>query len=207
MDVGDYISSQLDVPQGDLTTAATYLVVWPDLSTSSGSGATADAGKTFTAAIGPVPAAGWGRLTWTVTGAGVGVQHSRFYVTPAPTGWAVWPPTVTDVKLDMARNQQVSQNDDDIAVCLGAAIDWVTDRKGHQWDLATSGESESGALKAPDQAMILGTVRLAIRWIIRRRSGDMMLSAGDQGQTRVASFDPDIDRMLRIGKHAPMAFA
>jgi hypothetical protein len=207
MDVGDYISSALAVPQGDGTTAATWLVVWPDGSTDTGSGATEDEGLNFTAAIGPVPASGWGRLTWTVTGAGVGVQHSRFYVTPAPTGWAVWPPTVTDVKLDMARNQQVSVSDDDIAICLGAAIDWVTDRKGGTWDLSSSAESESGALTPPDQAIILGTVRLAIRWIIRRRSGDGMLSAGEQGNTRVASFDADIYRMLRIGRHAPMAFA
>jgi hypothetical protein len=45
-------------------------------------------------------------------------------------------------------------------------------------------------------------VRLASRWHTRRRSPDALIEMGELGASRVPSFDPDIDRLLRIGRHA-----
>lgn len=57
-------------------------------------------------------------------------------------------------------------------------------------------------LPAPDADLKLGTLMLARRWDTRRRSPDGLVTMVDQGQARVLSFDPDIDRLLRLGRHA-----
>ncbi|PXY17351.1 hypothetical protein [Prauserella flavalba] len=57
-------------------------------------------------------------------------------------------------------------------------------------------------LPAPDADLKLGTLMLARRWDTRRRSPDGLVTMADQGSARVQSFDPDIDRLLRLGRHA-----
>ena len=54
----------------------------------------------------------------------------------------------------------------------------------------------------PTADLKLGTLMLARRWDTRRRSPDGLVAMADQGSARVLSFDPDIDRLLRIGRHA-----
>jgi hypothetical protein len=44
-------------------------------------------------------------------------------------------------------------------------------------------------------------LRLAGRWHTRRRSPDGLVAMAEMGAARVTSFDPDIDRLLRIGRH------
>lgn len=205
MDVGDYLTSRVSVPEGTGSTAATYLAVHPDGTTSSGAGVTGDGGLTFTANVALV-AAGWGRTTWTVTGPGAGVQHSRWFVTAAPTGWGVWPPSIMDLRLDMQRDGQVDVTDQALEQVLSAAISYVQDVKRDRVNFGLGDESESGR-SDPVYRYILGTLRLAERWHSRRLSLDGLLNMGDQGAARVGSGDIDIDRMLRIGRFAPSKFA
>lgn len=61
--------------------------------------------------------------------------------------------------------------------------------------------SELDGRQAPDRDMVLGTVRLASRWYARRLTPSALIELGDLGGARVPSFDADIERMLRIGKH------
>ncbi|MGH3500756.1 MAG: head-tail connector protein [Nocardioidaceae bacterium] len=48
--------------------------------------------------------------------------------------------------------------------------------------------------------LVLGTVRLAGRWYIRRRSPAGLVDLGEFGSTRVPSFDPDIEKLLGLGR-------
>ena len=62
-------------------------------------------------------------------------------------------------------------------------------------------------LPVPGSDFELGTIRLAGRWFTRRRSPDGLVSMAELGGARVPSFDPDIERLLRIGRHSPVTFA
>lgn len=55
-------------------------------------------------------------------------------------------------------------------------------------------------LNAPDRDTHLGTIRLAARWYARRLTPSALIELGDLGGARVPSFDPDIERLLRIGR-------
>ena len=69
-------------------------------------------------------------------------------------------------------------------------------------------EQEAGSLlPLPSDDLKLGTIRLAGRWHTRRRSPDGLIDTGEFGTTRVPSFDPDIERLLGIGRYAKGAFA
>jgi hypothetical protein len=61
---------------------------------------------------------------------------------------------------------------------------------------------QPSTLPLPNFNLKLGTVMLAKRWHTRRRSPQMLVAAAEMGSARVPSFDPDIDRLLRLGKHA-----
>ena len=54
----------------------------------------------------------------------------------------------------------------------------------------------------PNADLILGTLRLARRWDERRKSPEGLVSLGEMGSGRVPSIDPDIEKMLRIGRWA-----
>lgn len=54
---------------------------------------------------------------------------------------------------------------------------------------------------APDADLKLGTIRLAARWYSRRLTPSALIELGQLGGARVPSFDPDIERLLRIGRH------
>lgn len=205
MDVGDYLSTRVSVPEGTGSTAAAYSIVHPDGTTSSGTGSTADGGLTFSATV-LLAAAGWGRTTWTVTGPGAGVQHSRWFVAAAPTAWGVWPPSIADLRLDMQRDGQVDVSDQALEQVLSAAIDYVQDVKRGRINFGTGEESES-ELADPEYRYILGTLRYAERLHQRRMSPDGLLNMGEMGSARVGSGDLDVDRLLRIGRFGPATFA
>lgn len=111
-----------------------------------------------------------------------------------------WPPTVQDVKDDA--NITVSTDDGRIAMVLDAAVAFVRDRRP-QFNYDADVTSD---LPDPTDDLWLGTVRLAGRWHSRRRSVDGLADMGEMGVGRVPSVDPDIERLLRIGRYAKAVF-
>lgn len=61
--------------------------------------------------------------------------------------------------------------------------------------------------KPPPPDLHLGTLRLAGRWHTRRRSPDGLVAMAELGMGRVPSFDPDIERLLKIGRFRGAVFA
>lgn len=105
-----------------------------------------------------------------------------------------WPPTLTDLKADLS----IPDDNDDVVLTqsLDAAIAFVI-RTRSDIDF---GQYPLPGSKTPDVDLELGTLRLAGRWFTRRRSPEALIDAGELGSARVPSFDPDIDRLLRIGR-------
>lgn len=56
-------------------------------------------------------------------------------------------------------------------------------------------------LPAPGADIELGTIRLAWRWHVRRRSPDALVNMAELGQARVPSFDTDIEQLLGVGRY------
>lgn len=200
---GSYVAT-LAVAGGGAGTVATCTVVAPDGTTPS---ITPSGSGTAWEAVIPTPIAGWWLVRWTVTGAGAGVKSKRFYVTPTPTMFGVWPPCLADLKIDMGdRDDQDDSKDAQLSIVLDAAVSKVRTLKGHRFDLDDDpvGEStESGGwLNAPTPDVILGTIRLAWRWWERKRSPDGMITVGELGSANIPGWDNDIDRLLRIGRYA-----
>lgn len=106
-----------------------------------------------------------------------------------------WPPDLDLLKSDM----KVADARDDVRLqqVLDAAVAFV--QRVHAGVYAFGDPFLD--LPEPDADMELGTLRLAGRWHVRRRSPDALVSAGDLGTSRIPAFDADIDRMLRIGRH------
>jgi hypothetical protein len=104
-----------------------------------------------------------------------------------------WPPTLEELKAD--QKIPVDTDDDSLQVNLDAAVAFV---EAVRTDLDFSAEPEG---KAPNAQVILGTIRLAARWFTRRRSPEALVDAGELGSARVPSFDPDIERLLSIGRY------
>jgi hypothetical protein len=110
-----------------------------------------------------------------------------------------WPPSLSDVKIDLRIDD--TDDDDALTACLSAAIEFVEERHGGTYNFV----GESGPFSPlPDvpSSVRLGTVRLAGRWYIRRRSPDGLISSADFGASRIPSFDSDIERLLKIGRYA-----
>lgn len=82
---------------------------------------------------------------------------------------------------------------------FNAAVAFV--ERIHRGRYNFSGEPTS-TLKLPTEDLKLGTLMLARRWDSRRRSVNGIVSMGEMGASRVTSYDADIDRLLRIGRHA-----
>jgi hypothetical protein len=109
-----------------------------------------------------------------------------------------WPPTLAELKDDMKLDVDDTRDDDRLQVVLDAAVSTVERlRKG---DYNFTGDVLSD-LPDPTADLALGTLRLAGRWHSRRRSVDGLVDMGEVGVGRVPLIDPDIERMLRIGRH------
>ncbi|TDP97651.1 hypothetical protein [Labedaea rhizosphaerae] len=112
-----------------------------------------------------------------------------------------WPPDLALLKLDMHQQGESGADDRDDAqlqLVLDAAVAYVERKRS---DVNYTGDPD-GPIKVPTQDLALGTVRLAWRWHSRRRSPDALIAMAEQGNSRVPSFDADIEKMLRVGRHA-----
>lgn len=116
----------------------------------------------------------------------------------------VWPPELDDLKIDNGIELDDHRDDDKLGQVLAAAVSFI--EGVHEETYTFSGEP-TDLQPAADVLLGLGTVRLAYRWHTRRRSPDALVSMSELGAGRVPSFDPDIDRMCRIGRYAPPVIA
>lgn len=110
-----------------------------------------------------------------------------------------WPPSVARLKDDLGIEPGDVRDDVRLGDQLAAAVAFVRRVRGGSFNFAADPFSP---LPSPTEDLILGTVRLAGRWHTRRRSPDGLVSMGSElGSTRVPSIDPDIDRLLGIGRY------
>lgn len=113
-----------------------------------------------------------------------------------------WPLTVEDLALDMygEENSDPSVWDhDQLQMVLDAAVAWVRPKRpGFNW----AGLVTIPQLPDPGQDLMLGILRLAARWHNRRASPNGIVDMGEMGGSRITTYDPDIDRLLRIGRYA-----
>ena len=114
-----------------------------------------------------------------------------------------WPPELAELKDDLDISADDERDDSRLDLVLDAAVEFVQ-RVRPSFNYAADPDS---ALPAPTADLKLGTLRLAGRWHTRRRSPDALIQMGDLGASRVPSFDPDIDRLLGIGRYAGPVFA
>lgn len=107
-----------------------------------------------------------------------------------------WPPLLDELKLDLKVDD--ARDDARLQTMLDAAVAFVERvRRGafnFDGDLASTLPDPTADLRA-------GTLRLAGRWHTRRRSPDGLVAMAELGAARVPSFDPDIERMLGIGRY------
>lgn len=118
---------------------------------------------------------------------------------PTPDPVLAWPPTLDMYKLDADVPVPAgAANDPRLEQTLQAAIEHVERLKAGKIDF--TGDT-LGVLPSPTADMILGTLRLAVRWNARRRSVDGLVNMGQQGIGRMPAWDADIERMIGIGRH------
>lgn len=117
-------------------------------------------------------------------------------------GWVTLDELINDMKfddqeitsaadLDPAEAQRLQRD-------LDAAVDFVERIHSGRYNF----DGAPSTLPAPPATIKLGTLMMAKLLDTRRRSPGGFVSAGDQGVARVAYSDPDINRLLRLGKHA-----
>lgn len=116
---------------------------------------------------------------------------------------AVWA-TLAGLKKDMKIAVDDTRDDDALTTNLEAAVAFVEEVHGEKFDF-TGGPSST--LPPPTKSVEIGTYRLAARWKARQKSPDAVIAMGELGAGRVPSFDPDIDRLLGIGRYMDARFA
>lgn len=112
-----------------------------------------------------------------------------------------WPPILDELKLDLKIAD--SRDDGRLQQVLDASIAFVERRHAGRWAF---GDPVS-ELDDPPADVQLGTLRLAGRWHVRRRSPDGLVSAGELGTSRVPVIDADIARLLRIDRFSRSVIA
>lgn len=115
-----------------------------------------------------------------------------------------WPPTIEDLKDDKSITLGDSRDDTRLQRNLNAAIAYVERVRAGEFNFDGDPVSD---LPDPPADMELGVLRQAARWYIRPRSPDGLVDMGELGTGRVPSFDPDIERMLGIGRYRGPVFA
>ena len=108
-----------------------------------------------------------------------------------------WPPPLDELKVDMKIESTDTRDDARLQATLDAAVAFV-ERVRPEFNYTADALSD---LPDPTADLRLGTLRLAWRWHTRGRSPDMLIQLAEMGASRVPSFDPDIERLLRIGRH------
>lgn len=118
-----------------------------------------------------------------------------------------WPPTLDEMLIDMGLDPETvnAERAARLQPMLDAAVAFVERvRPVYRYDQTVAAQFELPGVPADHKT---GTIRLAVRWDTRRRSPDGLIAMAELGATRVTSYDVDIDRMLQIGRFAPMVFA
>jgi hypothetical protein len=115
-----------------------------------------------------------------------------------------WPPMLWELKEDAKLSQDDHTDDDRLQMTLDAACAFYERVKANKLDFTNAPITE---LPKPTKDNRLGILRLAHRWHVRRRSPQMLASMGDLGDARIPSFDPDIERLLGIGRKRGFLFA
>lgn len=110
---------------------------------------------------------------------------------------ATWPPELARLRGELGRNVNDTSDDALVQAALDSAVAFV--ERVHSSRYAF-GELVSDLPDVPAD-MVLGTLYLARRLHRRRQSPDGVFDLGELGTSRIPSFDPDIDRMLRIGRY------
>ncbi|NBH01941.1 phage head-tail connector protein [Amycolatopsis sp. SID8362] len=113
-----------------------------------------------------------------------------------------WPPQLADLKADMDIPAGAS-DDAALQACLDAAVT-VVQRVRCDVDYRPNPLPD---VPVPTPDLVLGTLRLAGRWFTRRRSPEALVTLGELGTARIPSFDPDIERLLQIGRFRGPVFA
>lgn len=104
-----------------------------------------------------------------------------------------------DLKTEMDIDPSDTRDDARLETALAAAEAFVERVRRGEFNFDQDPESD---LPAPTADVRLGTLMLASRLNTRRRSPDGMVSMSEQGTASVVANDPDIARLLRIGRHA-----
>lgn len=109
-----------------------------------------------------------------------------------------WPPYLQDLKDYVG----VSDNRDDatLMTSLEAAMDYVTDVLAGSYNF--TGDPLS-LLPEPGPKVVQATLLYAFKLHNRRRSPDGTVDMGELGIARLPSNDPEIERLLGIGRWRP----
>lgn len=119
-----------------------------------------------------------------------------------------WPPALQDLKDHIG----VTDDRDDVtlSVALQAAISYVADPidgvlAGTYNFSGASADVVEALLPLPTERIRQGTLMYAYRLHNRRRSPDGTIDMGELGTARIPSNDPEIERLLGVGRwRAPM---
>lgn len=115
---------------------------------------------------------------------------------------STWPPVLNDLKTDMKIDLTDTRDDTRLTQVLNASIAYVVRQRAGVYNFGAE-----PLLPNPTDDLWLGTIRLAARWHVRRRSPDALVDLGELGSNRVPSVDPDIERLLGVGRYAGPGFA
>lgn len=118
-----------------------------------------------------------------------------------------WPPKLESLKGDLGIDEEDTRDDDTLSRVLDAAVAFVEQVHEKWYRFEEDDSSSSDDLPEPDAAVYLGTIRLASRWHTRRRSPDGLVEMAELGSSSVPRVDPDIERMLKIGRYRRAVFA
>lgn len=116
-----------------------------------------------------------------------------------------WPPNLTDLKADKSIEDTDTRDDVSLQQNLDAAVSFV-ERIRPRFNYLDD-PTLYDSVPNPTPELVLGTLRLAGRWFQRKNSPDGLLALAELGNSRVPSFDTDIDRLLGIGRFGLPVFA
>lgn len=114
-----------------------------------------------------------------------------------------WPPTLGSYKTDLKLDADDDRYDDQLQATLDAAVAHV-ERVRSDVNFAADPDATGPAVTMD---LIIGTLRLARRWDLRRDTPLAVLIAAGVGTTGIASWDVDVERLLRTGRYARIRFA
>lgn len=137
-----------------------------------------------------------GRWVFTMSGSVTEAYTEAFDVAAEVT--SAWPPLVSDVKQALRLTASDTRDDERLASALAAAVAHVEEARAGDFNFLADEDSE---LAAPTHNLRTGTVRLAVRWYERLRSPEGLVDLGELGSARIPSVDPDIERLLGIGRY------